>query len=350
MEGQVDVTFSATRPGKDELCHNGIDDDLNGLTDCADPACFNDQACPPPVCAPDVDFGTLTVNGPNQTTTLDLRNGVPHETVTCAKGGGRSRVVQFKFDQFAGLNMDCNFNGGGHPVIDLFAEADPRASCDQHELACGDPVVIPFGCGWEWPALQPGTYYVIVQAFQAGDEGLVTLSLSAQQNRVLEICNNGIDDDMDGFTDCLDTKCALSPVCLKLACKADQTIDPMPVGGMNVIESLDTRNHVANVLPACAALPNGGDQVILINLPKDATVALDYSQPFGTGDHVVALYPDKDKGLPCDASPALSCQPTNGAMSGNLSFGKLTAGKYWVVVAANKPGAEGPIDLSFSAK
>ena len=47
--------------------------------------------------------------------------------------------------------------------------------------------MIPFGCNYEVPNLQPGTYYVIVEAFQAGSEGVVNITLSSIQDRAFEI-------------------------------------------------------------------------------------------------------------------------------------------------------------------
>jgi len=44
-EGQSQLDhISLGRPGV-ELCNNGIDDDGNGLIDCADPACANASNC-----------------------------------------------------------------------------------------------------------------------------------------------------------------------------------------------------------------------------------------------------------------------------------------------------------------
>lgn len=35
-------------PGAVEACHDGIDNDCNNLTDCADPACTSDSLCANP--------------------------------------------------------------------------------------------------------------------------------------------------------------------------------------------------------------------------------------------------------------------------------------------------------------
>ena len=42
---------------------------------------------------------------------------------------------------------------------------------------------------------------------------LFFLILSCTITKAQEICNNGIDDDADGFIDCFDSKCASNPVC-----------------------------------------------------------------------------------------------------------------------------------------
>ena len=43
------------------------------------------------------------------------------------------------------------------------------------------------------PGLQPGIYYLIVNAFQMGTEATVNLTLSGEPETITEICNNGID-------------------------------------------------------------------------------------------------------------------------------------------------------------
>jgi len=42
-------------PPAPETCRNGLDDDLDGATDCDDADCFHDAACPPPVPRPELD-------------------------------------------------------------------------------------------------------------------------------------------------------------------------------------------------------------------------------------------------------------------------------------------------------
>jgi hypothetical protein len=345
-EGHVDVQLSAYRNRKVELCHNGIDDDGDGLIDCADPDCFSDPGCGAPVCSPDVNLGTLNL-GDQQSTTLDLTSGQSNLTVSCAKGGGKAKVVQVTLAQNAGMGFDCTENPQDSAVLGLFAQGGPRDPCDKDPIDCGDPAVIPFGCNYEIPNLQPGTYYVIVEAFQAGQEGTVNLTLSSIQDRALEICNNGIDDDGDGFTDCADRKCATSPYCINKACMPDASIDPMPIGGQSVFELVQTAGKQVSAQPPCETKPGGGDAVVFVNMPAQATLRIDYAQ---VGSHVFAVYPDLGSGLICEAAKPVGCVPSNGAGAGTASFANLPGGKYWVIVAADQPGDEGSASLKFTAQ
>ncbi len=345
-EGHVDVQLSAYKNRKQELCHNGIDDDGNGLIDCADPACFSDPGCGAPVCMPDVNLGTLHL-GQQASTQVNTQQGILNEQLTCAKGGGKAKIVEVTLAENAGMGFQCTDTGQN--VLGLFAQAGPRDSCDKTEVDCADPGVIPFGCDYEIPNLQPGTYYVIVEAFKAGTEGVVDLTISSIKDRALEICNNGIDDDKDGFTDCADRKCATSPYCINKQCKADASIDPMPISAnplMPVYKLVQTAGQQVSAQPPCEAQPGGGDAVVYINLPGQANLRVDYAQ---VGSHVFALYPDIGNGLICEAAPAQACTPSNGAQAGTVTYAALPPGEYWFIVAADKPGDEGSASLKFTA-
>ena len=347
-EGHIDIDLQAFINKNVELCHNGIDDDGNGLTDCKDPKCFSDPGCGAPVCSPDVNLGTLPLDGQPKMTTVNTVGGVANETTSCAQGGGLSRIIEVTLAQNAGMTFQCTM--GKDHVLALDAAQGPRDSCDKLEVECADPNVIPFGCNYEIPNLQPGTYYVIVEAFKPGDEGSVQIALGAVTDRALEICNNGIDDDMDGFTDCMDRKCATSPYCVAKACKADATINPMPTNGTAVLEQVVTMGRMATASPTCALSKGGGDAVVAITMPQTANLTVQYSE---IGTHVMALYPVIAQGLQCDSSKATSCQATMAGMggigSGTLTFPAVPAGDYWFVIAADKPGDEGSVTVRFTA-
>ncbi len=352
-DGHIDATISAYSDRKVELCHNGIDDDGNGLTDCADPACFGVAGCTGPYCMPDVQLGNMGV-GDSQTVNLNVQmSGKAGYNTTCARGGGKAMVVQLSVPNGGtnggiGLGFDCTETGD--QVIDLFAAGGPRDACDLNELVCADPKTLPFGCGYEIPNLQPGTYNVIVEGFESGTEGIMQLTLSVLDDRQLEICNNGIDDDMNGLTDCNDPKCFTSQYCTKSQCRADKTINPMPLVGTQVFELLQTSGNGVHGGAGCATTAGGQSAVIGITLTAAADLTLQWQQ---IGNHDFALYTDEGQQAPCDAGTQLQCTKGGGAnQSGNTMWTNVPAGTYWLVVAADAPdGAtidSGSVDVALS--
>lgn len=337
-EGQVDISVSAYRNRKIELCHNGIDDDGNGLIDCDDPACTGVAGCSAPYCMPHRQLGTMDV-GDTRTLSFNVKNdGVAGFDTSCGVGGGKGMVAQLTVPTQGmgggmGIGFDCS-QSGDH-VIALFAAGGPREPCDTHELVCADPKTLPFGCGYVVPNLQPGTYNVIVAGFQPGTEGTMNLTLSIVDDRQLEICNNNRDDDNDGFTDCLDRKCATSPHCAQNQCRPDTTIDPVPLTGANVFRLVQTAmNGVRGQVP-CATTPGGQTAVVELRLTAKADLKLSWNQ---LGNHDFALFSHEGAQLPCDAgSPVGTCVKSMGAQSGMASFSAVPQGRYYLVIQADQP-------------
>ena len=177
--GSINLRFSAFSGRRVEICGNNIDDDTNGLIDCADPACFGVVGCPAPACVPDQDLGSFAW-GTSRTVTVDTRAGGTLYPTTCSRGTGRERVLRLTLTQMMSLAHDCT-DTGSH-VFELSRQLQPLDACNENDIVCVDPAVLPFGCGYSLPELQPGKYNLIVQAFQAGSEGVVTLTLTGLQS------------------------------------------------------------------------------------------------------------------------------------------------------------------------
>jgi hypothetical protein len=64
LPGTTTVTLSTGSVVTPEICANGRDDDGNGLVDCQDAACSNHTSCIGSLCVPDLNVGTLVVDGP----------------------------------------------------------------------------------------------------------------------------------------------------------------------------------------------------------------------------------------------------------------------------------------------
>src|SRR5258706_89369 len=79
----------------------------------------------------------------------------------------------------------------------------------------------------------------------------VTITASAQ---LVEICNNGIDDDFDGFIDCFDGSCANSPSCAGIFLGNNANCTSIPAQFPKFTMSLDfsspneTTNHLARMV------------------------------------------------------------------------------------------------------
>ncbi len=334
QEGSVSANISAYRNRQQELCHNGIDDDGNGLIDCQDPACIGVEGCSAPLCQPNVQFGNMSV-GDSKSANLNVKsNGQAGYVATCSHGGAKGMVVQMTVVATGGVAIGFDCTETGDHVLALYQAGGPRDKCDFAELVCADPKILPFGCGYAVPNLDPGTYNIVVEGYQPGSEGTVNLTLSVFDDRVLEICNNGIDDDMDGKTDCQDRKCATSPTCAAVACRADDQINPVPLTGTNTFRLLQTANNGVQAHLPCATTPGGQTAVVELTLTAKANLHLQWNQ---IGNHDFALYTKDGQLLPCDAGTSLSCQKSNNMASGGIDFSNVPQGKVYLIVAGDAP-------------
>jgi hypothetical protein len=344
--GILNLRISAFQNRMQEICNNGIDDDGNGLIDCADPACFSIPGCEAPACTPDVDLGSISW-GTVRSTTLDTTAASGAKDLyqtSCGKGNGHERVVRLNLTQPMALGIDC-MQTGSH-VIALSQQLQPLDLCDAHELGCADPTTLPFGCGYSIPDLQPGAYNVIVESFQAGTEGNVSIMFTGMQEIIREICDNGIDDDGDGFTDCADRKCVTSPICTKFACHPDDVLGIVPLNGTPLTAVIETAGAGDDQMHTmCVSAPGGQDGVVDFQLPARATVTLDWAQ---VGNHDFELYSNDGQPLACDAGSAFGCVSSGGAVTGMTAFTSLPAGSYHLVIDADMPGSEGAVIVHIS--
>ena len=333
LEGHIDATISAFHDR--QLCSNPAD--------CGDPACFGVNGCTGPYCMPDVQLGQMTV-GESRTVKLNVaQNGIAGYKTSCAKGGGKGMVVQLEVPTPGmsggfGIGFDCT-QTGDH-VIDLFAQTAPRDLCDANERVCADPKALPFGCGYEVPNLQPGSYNVVVEGFTAGSEGAVNLTLSIVDDRQLVDCSQ------PGA--CSNRQCFTSQYCTHAHCRADQTIDPMPLDGSQLFELVQTAGAGSHANVPCATTPGGNTAVVALFLTAAADLTVSWQQ---VGNHDFALYTDIGAVAPCDAGTVVQCTKGSGLnLSGATSWTNLPQGRYWLVVGADAPDSttqsSGSVDIA----
>ena len=353
--GLVSMRLSVPMNGRGdvEICNNGVDDDGDGLTDCMDPDCFGIGNCTASACTPDMNAGSFTAGptpatpGTIQMLTIDTTTGKNLYQTDCGRGDGKEKVVRLTLTQPMSLGIDCS-ETGSH-VFELSRQLQPLDACNANSVNCADPEVLPFGCSFAIPNLQPGTYNLIVQAFQPGSEGTVKLTLSGLGDATREICNNGIDDDGDGAIDCMDLKCVTDPACAKFACRPDQNVGLLPLDGTLtpavVVQTSTAGDDEKTAM--CTSAPGGQDAVVDFQLPALADLTVQWAQ---AGNHALAIYADGGMLLACEASTNLACFKTGGAATGMQVFPKVPMGRYHLVVDADKPGSEGGVVLQLSAK
>jgi uncharacterized protein (DUF2141 family) len=343
-EGAMHIEVSAFINRGVEICNNGIDDDGNGLIDCADPACFGVDGCKPSICLPDVNLGDISW-GTQVSATVDVTTGNDYYTATCAKGSGKNRVIRVNLTQPMGLGYECTETGS--QVLQLTQLLHPLDACDKNPVNCADPTLLPFGCDFIMPNLQPGEYDILVEGFQAGDEGTVNLTLFGVQENVIEICNNGVDDDNNGLVDCADPACFTSPYCTGQACMPVKDLGILPLDGTTktsvTVQTSGAASTEGNV--ACVVAAGGGDQDVDFQMPSKGNLTVAWAQQ---GDAVFALYPNSSPLGACDSGAAAGCVTTAGTATGSTTFSALPAGKYHLIVKADKPGDEGGAVLQLS--
>jgi hypothetical protein len=343
MEGKIWVSLTAFANRGIEICDNGIDDDGDRLVDCDDPDCFGVAVCTAPMCAPDGDLGNIDV-GTKTSVHVDLTSATQVFKTDCGKGDGRGRA--YHVNLLSPMELDFNCTQTGDQVLQISSQLGPLDLCDAHVTTCADPATLPSGCNFGVPSLQPGSYYILVQAFSAGSEGTVDLTLRGFAQRTLEICNNGIDDDGDGAVDCNDRKCATDPNCTSLRCRPDKQLGLIAIDGSTASATVQTSgagNDQTN--SSCVSGSGGADAVVSFTLPGKTDLTIAWAQ---VGNHALVLYQGDNAQVPCEANALIDCKATAGASTGSYVLKALAAGKYYLVVDADKAGSEGGVILQFS--
>jgi hypothetical protein len=288
---------------------------------------------------PDMNLGSFSW-GSTVTTVVNTAGGATRYKTTCSKGGGGEVVLRLTLTQPMALGVDCTQSGSN--VIELTQQLAALDACDANAAGCADPVVLPFGCGYDIPDLQPGEYNLIVQAYQPGDEGKVVLTLSGIQETVREICVNP-----DGSANCADRRCVTQPSCATLACRPDKAFGELVLGGPAVSTVVQTTGAGSDGLPiSCVSTPGGQEADVDFQLPSKADVTLDWAQ---VGNHDFALFSDDGKVLACESGTSFACITSKGQATGVATMPALPLGNYHLVIVADAPGGEGGVAVQLSA-
>jgi cysteine-rich repeat protein len=303
-----------------EVCDDGIDNNRNSLVDCLDPRCASFPACIPPTdgtcTAPNLITGAGTYTGDTTAQADQGRTGCStgaggHDdvwSVTVPTTGNWCFIVtQATFDTTVYLTNTCLNTGS---LITCDANDGPSTwSMAQASLTAGRTVFLAVDGN---TASAFGTYRLLVQS------GACPLVLP-------EYCDNRVDDDADGATDCADTSCTGSPACGSQPEICDDAFDN-DLDGLVDCSDADCTDAL-NCIPFPEVCTDGRDNDLdtLIDCldPDCAAQTVCIASPEVCND---GLDNDLDGNIDCDDTQCTSsyCTPTgNGSCSTPTDIGSF---------------------------
>ena len=296
--------------------------------------------CPAPACMPDASSAIVLVGHAADGDVRSRSSGTLY-TTSCASGGGkerwcgstcRSRWASARLH--ADRRLRCWRWRAGEPL-------DP---CDVNELVCADPTCCRSAAALD---ARPAARHVQRdrRGLPAGQRGHRQPDADGHQERSVEICNNGIDDDGDGATTAPTASASPQPICARFTAAPTRPSGLLPLDGTPVsVRDPDGDGHGrsdravrerAGRAGRRRRLPGPRWPTSRWNGPRSATT---------TSRSTTTRTPAR---LRCGKQ--FACVQSGGIATGTHVFTKPPPGRYHMVVDADAPGKEGGVVLQFSA-
>jgi len=161
-------------------CRDGLDDDGDGWFDCADVQCMGTASCVPGVCVADRPLGALAIGHP-LSAWVDLAAGAQTAALPCGLSGALpATVLSFSLAAPSRVRLRLLPEDFSDPAAALAIPAGPGTFClDAAHLCTGVPApgIAATVETAELPA--GGPYYLVVSAYAAPATGRVQVILNA---------------------------------------------------------------------------------------------------------------------------------------------------------------------------
>ena len=310
-----EVTFDVkVSPSELGACDNATDDDGDGLTDCFDPDCGGDTACPtlggstcdaPIEVYDEIAFTTNTCNYTGDFNSLG-QGGCENTTSTTATG--KDFVVRFIAPHVGPyeVHLDATFDSVFNVVK---ADTCPTSPLDSCVGGFDDPDVggvIPFNA-----SAVGDRFFIVVDAYSSacGAANFEIVALEAEVTDGPTACVDGNDNDGNGLTDCFDASCRDDAACggTLLGGNCDAPIVMTDVGSFTTNSCNYGNNFASAEVENCQSTSssgNAGDILVEFIAPSAGPYVAKRTTPFDSVFNVVA---SSDVGDACPLSPINMC-------------------------------------------
>ncbi|MFT6396325.1 MAG: subtilisin-like proprotein convertase family protein [Bradymonadia bacterium] len=247
-----------------EVCDNGTDDDLNGTSDCEDPACAADAACRAPGANFEGTGGNIPDNdetGFQSSVNVELEGNVVSATVT----------YDITHTYRGDLTVAVVAPNGARAVLHA-AEGGSEDNLAETETIA-DFAGLPVAGEW--------TLSVVDAAGEdVGSVNSWSVEFELGGDLADEDCDNGVDDNGDGAADCADSACLEEDVCASaetLTFDGDSNLaipDDDPSGVDSIIEVVATGAIAELSIDVAITHPFRGDIKITLENENGVRVTL----------------------------------------------------------------------------
>ncbi len=230
---------SCYQPAVEENCSNGVDDNGDGYIDCADTQCMNRSICLAEICSNGLDDdGDGKIDCADSECSSDPACNIPESPLPFSVKASDSEE---HYEAYRAGDKDMNTRWW------VDEDDDEWLRLDLGKIYTVNKVVInwhsEYAAEYRIRVSQNGWYWTTVKEVYNSAGGLDPISFSATKARFIlidckvanhdgfsiyeievhresigggaspEICTDGIDNDLDGLTDCADSDCATAPSC-----------------------------------------------------------------------------------------------------------------------------------------